>query len=187
MLCTHSSYLYYVKRNNSLRSKIYLPVSFLFKNNSLVKVILYLIIRCYKTGFFLWNADKTDINGVNKQNTHTKQTLKERQRWKRLVSMKIRDTSLFLKQPHLFCQPFQIKHISGLIVWRVILFVFIVCQFQGYRNILRLSYKSLASTLYKGTIKNVLRNADISRSFYFIKHWAPCLSLENTNLIWVIT
>ena len=74
-----SSYLYYIKWNHSLISKIYFPVSFLFKNYSLVKVI-YLLIRCYKTGFLLWNTDNTDRNGVNKQNTCTNQTLRERYR-----------------------------------------------------------------------------------------------------------
>ena len=37
------------------------------------------------------------------------------------------------------------------------------------------------------TIENVLRNADIYRSFYFIKYLAPCLSQENINLIREIT
>ena len=37
---------------------------------SILKVI-YLLIRCYKTRFFLWNTDNTDRNGANKQNTHT--------------------------------------------------------------------------------------------------------------------
>ena len=56
--------------NNSLISKIYFPqYLFFFKNYSLVKVI-YLLIRCYKTRFFLWNTNNTDRNGVNKQNTH---------------------------------------------------------------------------------------------------------------------
>ena len=32
---------------------------------SLVKVI-HLLIRCYKTRFFLWDTNNTDINGVNK-------------------------------------------------------------------------------------------------------------------------
>ena len=41
----------------------------LFKNYSFVKVI-YLLIRCYKTRFFLWNTTNTGRNGVNKQNTH---------------------------------------------------------------------------------------------------------------------
>ena len=31
----------------------------------------YLLIRCYKTSLFLWSGNNTDINGVNKQNTHT--------------------------------------------------------------------------------------------------------------------
>ena len=49
-------------------------MSFLFKNYSLVKVI-YLLIRCYKTSFFLSNTNNTDKNGVNKvcvhMHTHT--------------------------------------------------------------------------------------------------------------------
>ena len=32
---------------------------------------IYLLIRCYKTRFFLWNTNNTDRNGVSKQNTHT--------------------------------------------------------------------------------------------------------------------
>ena len=46
---------------------------FLFKNYSLVKVckIIHLLIRCYKTRFFLWNTNNTDRNSVNKQNKHT--------------------------------------------------------------------------------------------------------------------
>ena len=80
-------------------------MSFLFKNYSLVKVI-YLLIRCYETRFFLWNIYNTDRNGVNKQNihTHTHQTHRERLHWKRLASMKIIDTPS-LKQPHLLYQP----------------------------------------------------------------------------------
>ena len=48
-------------------------MTFLFKNYSLAKVI-YLLIRCYKTRFFLSNTNNTDRNGVNKQNTHTPNT-----------------------------------------------------------------------------------------------------------------
>ena len=53
-------------------------MSFLFKNYSLVKVI-YLLIRCYKTRFFLWNTNNIDRNGANKQNiqTHTKHSEKD--------------------------------------------------------------------------------------------------------------
>ena len=52
-LCAHSSYLYYTEwiihwyHKNSLST-----LSFLFKNYSLVKVI-HLLIRCFKTRFFL--------------------------------------------------------------------------------------------------------------------------------------
>ena len=77
-------------------------MSFLFKNYSFVKVI-YLLIRCYKTRFFIWNTNHTDRKGVDKQNTstytHTHQTLRERQHRKGLISMKTCDIPLFLKQP----------------------------------------------------------------------------------------
>ena len=35
----------------------------------------------------------------------------------------------------------------------------------------------------KDTVKNLICNADVSRSFYFLKYWALCLSWENVNLI----
>ena len=38
--------------------------------------------------------------------------------------------------------------------------------------------------IFMNTVKNVVRNADISTSFYFIKYWALCLSRENINLNW---
>ena len=53
----------------------------LFFNYLLVEVV-YLYIRRNKTLLFLWNTNNTDKNGVNKQNTHTHQTLRERQHWK---------------------------------------------------------------------------------------------------------
>ena len=56
--------------NNSLILKIYFPQSFLFKDYLLVEVI-YMLIGCNKTKFFLWNTNNTDRNDVNKQNTHT--------------------------------------------------------------------------------------------------------------------
>ena len=45
-------------------------MSLLFKNYSLVEVA-YLLIRFNKTKFFPWNTNKTDGNGVNKQNQQT--------------------------------------------------------------------------------------------------------------------
>ena len=51
-------------------------MSFLLKNYSLVKSI-YLFIRCNKTKFFLPNTNITHRNGINKQNTHTKQIEKD--------------------------------------------------------------------------------------------------------------
>ena len=61
-------------------------MSFLFKNYSIVKVI-YLLISCYKTRFFMWNANNIDRNGVNKQNTHENENF----------SIKISDTTPFFK------------------------------------------------------------------------------------------
>ena len=51
-------------------------MSFLLKNYSPVKSV-YLFIRCNKTKFFLPNTNNTHRNGVNKQNTHTKQIEKD--------------------------------------------------------------------------------------------------------------
>ena len=65
-------------------------MSFLSKNYLLLKVI-YLLIRCYKTRFFLWNKNNADKDGVHKPHTHThththKKIILER------ISMKISDT-----------------------------------------------------------------------------------------------
>ena len=57
----------------------------------------------------------------------------------------------------IFLDPFlkdKIKHISGLIVSSFILFVFIVCQVEGYQNILKLSSRRLAFNSYKAHLKN---------------------------------
>ena len=68
----------------------------------------------------------TDRNGLNEQNTHTHthtnthQTLRERYTLER-VSMKINDTSPFLKQPHLFYQPpplFYGKSLNAPFFWK---------------------------------------------------------------------
>ena len=70
-------------------------MSFLFKYYSLVKV-MYLLISCCKTRFFLWSTNNTNRNGVNIRNKHIHtrihQTLRERKHWKGLVSMKLSDT-----------------------------------------------------------------------------------------------
>ena len=70
-------------------------MSFLFKNNSLVKVI-YLL-----TSLFLLNANNTDRNGVNEQNTHTYTHTPNTQRKIKLerVNMKISEIPPFLTQP----------------------------------------------------------------------------------------
>ena len=93
--------------NNSLISKIYFHNYFPFKNYSLVEVI-YLLSRCNKTKFFLWNTNNTDRNDVNKQkNTHTKH-------WKGLVSRKISDIHLFKTTPYLTNPPFYEKNLNAI-------------------------------------------------------------------------
>ena len=81
-------------------------MSFLSKYYSLVNA-MYLLIRCYKTRFILWNTN-TDRNGVNKQHTHTHTHTHTPNTQKKItlerVSMKISDTPPFLKQLHLFYQ-----------------------------------------------------------------------------------
>ena len=68
VLCAHSSFLYWM--NNLLISTS--TMSFLFQSYSCRGHDL--LIRCSKTEFFLWNTSNTDRNGVNKQNTHTNTT-----------------------------------------------------------------------------------------------------------------
>ena len=90
--------------NNWLIAKIYFPQFFLFKNFSLVKVI-YLLIRCCKTRFFLWNTNNNDRNGVNKQNTYTYTPNTQRKITLKRVSMKISDTPPFLNNSTYFTNP----------------------------------------------------------------------------------
>ena len=75
-------------------------MSLLFKNYSLLKFI-YLLIRCSKTRFFLWNTNITDLNGVNKQNAHT-HTHTPNTKVKRVRYYENKWYPLILKQPHLF-------------------------------------------------------------------------------------
>ena len=56
--------------NNSVISKLYFPQC-LFFSKSINLYIIHLLIRCYKTRFFVRNTNNTDRNGVSKQNTHT--------------------------------------------------------------------------------------------------------------------
>ena len=70
-----------------------------------------------------------------------------------LVDYKMRDN--FLEKsyskcggetsPRHFCK-IRLDHISGSIVWSFIQFVFIVCQAEGYWNILKLSHRPFAFT-----------------------------------------
>ena len=70
--CAHSSYLYYTEVFTDIKNLLS-TMSFLYKHYSRVEVIYQLII-CSKTKFFLWNTNNTDKNGVNKQNTYTTNT-----------------------------------------------------------------------------------------------------------------
>ena len=72
--------------------------------------------------------------------------------------------NIFLEKPyarcrgHIFPKPFskktKIEQISGSIAERFIQFVFIVCQFEDYRNIFKLNSRSLAFTSNKAFLKN---------------------------------
>ena len=77
LLCAHSSYLYCTEWIIYWYQNLISTMSFLFKNYSLEKVI-YLLIRSYKTRFFLWNTNNAVRNCANKQNTptHTKHSKK---------------------------------------------------------------------------------------------------------------
>ena len=70
LLCCHSSCLYNIEWIIQWYQKFTFHNVFFFKNCSLVKVI-HMLIRWYKTRFFLWNTNNTDRNGVIKENTHT--------------------------------------------------------------------------------------------------------------------
>ena len=71
-------------------------------------------------------------------------------------------------------RPLKIKmeHISGSIIWSFKQFVYIVCQVEGYRNILKLRYRAPAFTSYKAFFKNKKRSiTSLSASFsaWFLK------------------
>ena len=73
LLCSHSSYLYYTEWITHWYQKFTFHNVFSFQKLCACKVI-YLLIRCYESRFFLWNTNNTDRNGVNKQKTHTPNT-----------------------------------------------------------------------------------------------------------------
>ena len=80
LLCSHSSYLYYIEWIIRWYQKITLqssPMSLLFKTYWLVEVT-YLLVWFNETKFFPENAKNTDGYGVNKQNTQTHHLLRER-------------------------------------------------------------------------------------------------------------
>ena len=66
----------------------------LFKNFSPVEVT-YLLPRFSKIKFFPWNTKNVNKNGVNKQNIHIHQTLREILHWKDLCSIKKSDIPPF--------------------------------------------------------------------------------------------
>ena len=55
-------------------------------------------------------------------------------------------------------QNVKIDHISGSIIDSFTQFVFIVCQVEGYRNMLKLSDRPIAFTSYKEFLKNKKRS-----------------------------
>ena len=90
--------------------------------------------------------------------------------------------------------------ISTLALQCFIQFVFIVCQVEGYQNMLKLSSKQLAFTSYKAFLKKQRRSGtsfpasfsawfwrkiyfsvlfteknSLSGCFYFVRHWVICV------------
>ena len=61
----------------------------------------------------------------------------------------------------------KIEHISGSIFESFIQFVFIVCQVEGFRNILKLSCRAIAFTSYKAFFKETKRGLEI----LFLSHF----------------
>ena len=64
LLCAQSRFitLYHTEWITDIKNWLS-TMRFLFKNHSLVKII-YLLIRCYKTSFFLWNTNNAVIEMV---------------------------------------------------------------------------------------------------------------------------
>ena len=60
--------------------------------------------------------------------------------------------------PRLFSKKIKIEHIPGSTVQIFIQFVLIVWQVEGYLKILKLTFRSLAFTLYKAFLKNKKRS-----------------------------
>ena len=60
-------------------------------------------------------------------------------------------------------------------------FVFIVCQAEGYRNILKLSCRPFAFTSYKDILKNKKRILELSPWFLF------CMIFEEKCLRYLLT
>ena len=85
--------------NNSLILKIYFPRCLFFKNYSLVEFI-YLLIRCSKTNFFLWNINNTYRNGINKQNkyTHTRELTHRNTEKKITLEIEVQTMSMVASQ-----------------------------------------------------------------------------------------
>ena len=68
--------------------------------------IIQLLIRCYKTRFFLWNTNNTDRNGVSKQHTHAHTHTHNYSSITYFhTNMKVIPSPFFKKPPHLFYQP----------------------------------------------------------------------------------
>ena len=77
-----------------------------------------------------------------------------------------------------------IEHISRSIAYSFIQLLFIVCQVEDYRNILKLSCGSLAFTSYKTFLKNKKRSgtslpASFSGLFFLKKIFSCCVLLPD--------
>ena len=57
-----------------------------------------------------------------------------------------------------FSKKIKVEHISGSIVLSFVQFIFIVCEVENYRNILKLNCSPLAVTSYKALLKNKWRS-----------------------------
>ena len=65
----------------------------------------------------------------------------------------------------------KIEGISGLTASTFIQFVFILCQVEGYRNMLKLSGRPLTFTSYKGFLKNQKRSRTTLPSHFLHDFW----------------
>ena len=80
--------------------------------------------------------------------------------------------------PRPFSQKSKLSIMSGSIASSFIHFVFILCQVQGYRNLLKLSCRTLAFTSDKAFLKNKNRSG-----ISFLGSFSAWLAKENSYLV----